>query len=204
MKKKQQYLDVLENRMNLGLSEKIEEKAYNAIKRATDQPVQPFFSLIFRPSVVFVFIALFLVVPLSVVVINFQLSRKNPAVYTTWYTRSDDKTLLSEYIDEDSSPAAGRYFDKRQYSRDVSQVDIRISSRGVIMKWQNPEDIALKEIIIEKHKKKTTDLTKLFPGNVNFYVDPDFGEGDYYIIRCMNKKNIPSRGVYVIPETGDK
>lgn len=209
MKKKLHHLEILKNRQTIVLSEKIEKKAHSALKRAAGQPPRRFISFFYRPAFVFTLAAFFLIVPVSVVVLTLRSIPEKPVIYTARETiRNREKEnlsadhledLLLEYMGEDTVKE-----NRDLYKKNVTSVDVRITSRGLIMKWKNPEDIKLKEIIIEKRKKRTSQVKTLLPGNVNFYVDSEYDPGDYYLIRCINEKNIPSRGVYVIPEEGEK
>lgn len=199
MKKKINYLDILENRANVVLSEQTEVKAREAIRRAAEQPPRKIITLFFRPAFAFALAALFLVVPVSVFIFTYRdSSPEHVIVYTTQETSHETENLLLEVRGEDDIIQETGDL----YREDVRQVDVRITSKGLIMKWKNPEDTNLKEIIIEKRKKKISGMETFFPGKVNLYVDSEYDAGDYYIIRCIDEKNMPSKGVYVIPQEG--
>jgi hypothetical protein len=198
MKKKIPYLDILEHRANVVLSGKIEEKASQAIRRAAEHPPRRFLHLFYRPAFVYALAALCLIIPASVIVFTFRGTVEKEAAYTARETLRDRENHLLGPGKEETAGETGDL-----YPEEVSRVNARITSGGVIITWENPGDPGLEEIIIEKRNEKNAVLTTLFPGTARVYVDPDYVPGDYYRIRCMNKKNILSQGVYVTPGEGD-
>jgi hypothetical protein len=198
MKKKINYLDILKNRANVVLSEKVEIKAHEALKRAAEHPPRKFFTALFRPAVVYALAALFLLVPVSIIVFTYRDTPVNVVVYPSKETDREMENFLLDY------QGANTVQEKEDlYEEEVASVDVRITSKGLVIKWENPEDINLKEVIIEKRKKQAKGMETLFPGNVNVYVDPGYKAGDYYLIRCINTGNRLSKGVYVLPGKGE-
>jgi hypothetical protein len=185
MNKKKKYLMYLEKGMTIKLPADIDAKMNGVIRKVKEQKPAHFFSFFFRPRFAFAAIILLVMIPTVIFIIGQRIVK-----------------VGDQYVSGDKNVHIGNGKRNQQavYRENVTELFARKISKGVALKWKNPESTKFRNVVIEKYRKGRGQPAYLLPGSLNYYFDRDYEPDVYYVIKCVSIENNESRGIRIEPE----
>ncbi|MBN1700076.1 MAG: hypothetical protein JW881_21375 [Spirochaetales bacterium] len=185
MKGQNKYFDYLEKGVNIRLPDGLDERMKHVIGKAKEEKPSPFFALLFRPGFAFAALLILALIP-SVIVILGQWRQTGGERYSevNGTIRVVDKSGYSEAL----------------YRENVTPLIARKISKGVALKWKNPQSGFFKTVVIEKYSKGREKPEYILPAGLTSYFDKDYEKDTYYIIKCVSIDDEKSAGIRIKPE----